>query len=226
MLAFALIWSIPAFDGGPRMILQPFPDPLLYQVAWHVVVLPMAIMITGIRLELHRQQRSGSFLGSAEGQTYTGSIVHDSPSESNSGEDYNILEGLSMGLNDELNEKPRRREKMEFYEWVFFFFMWLFVFASVAMGIQAASINDGASSVLQSSYMPAIGLCMSLAIILAFILYKMDRSARSSIDMAKRRERYNAMQDEYWETRRVEFRLKREAMEQGKTARSADAIDA
>ena len=82
------------------------------------------------------------------------------------------------------------------------------------MGVMAAQANDAANSVLQSSFMPAIGLCLGLAVILAYILFRMDRAARSGIDMAKRRERFHAMQDEVWETWRTEARLKREQLEQ------------
>ena len=131
-----------------------------------------------------------------------------------------------MNAPDGLLDKPKRRDSMEFYEWVFFLFMWLFIFAGVAMGVMAAQANDAANSVLQSSYMPAIGLCLGLAVILAYIIYKMDRAARSGIDMAKRRERFHAMQDEVWETWRTEARLKREQLENEHSDASPSSVSA
>ena len=89
---------------------------------------------------------------------------------------------------------------MEFYEWVFFLFMWLFIFAGVAMGVMAAQANDAANSVLHPRSCLPLPWCLGLAVILAYILFRMDRAARSGIDMAKRRERFHAMQDEVWET--------------------------
>ena len=44
--------------------------------------------------------------------------------------------------------------------------------------------------------------------------------------MAKRRERYNAMQDEAWETKRVQYRLAREDMEKGMSNSAGTPIDA
>jgi len=212
-IVFTIAWVLPGIDQGGNFA-SPFENEGLREVLWHLVAIPMAILTTMIRSEVLRQRQDGERMELQDGQDWSGS-ERDSPLVSNTARDLLESEWIAVGLNDELNEKPRRRERMEFYEWIFFFFMWLFIFGSIAMGVKAGTEHDGASSVMASSYMPAIGLCMGLAVILAFILFRMDRSARSSIDMAKRRERYNAMQDEYWETRRVEFRLKRESMEQG-----------
>jgi hypothetical protein len=212
-IVFTIAWVLPGINQGGNFA-SPFENEGLREVLWHLVAIPMLILITMIRSEVLRQRQDGERMELSDGHDWNGG-GRDSPLVSNTAPDLLESEWMAMGLNDELNEKPRRRERMEFYEWIFFFFMWLFIFGSIAMGVKAGTENEGASSVMASSYMPAIGLCMSLAVILAFILFRMDRSARSSIDMAKRRERYNAMQDEYWETRRVEFRLKRESMEQG-----------
>ena len=65
-----------------------------------------------------------------------------------------------------------------------------------------------------------------MCVILSYIVFKMDRSARSGIDMAKRRERYNAMQDEAWETKRVQYRLAREDMEHGMSKSGGTPSDA
>ena len=71
---------------------------------------------------------------------------------------------------------------MEFYEWVFFLFMWLFIFAGVAL----MGLADEPTAANSMSDVPAIGSWG----ILAYIVFRMDRSARSGIDMAKRRERF------------------------------------
>ncbi|MGB0616882.1 MAG: hypothetical protein ACPGOT_02410 [Candidatus Poseidoniaceae archaeon] len=220
-IAFALgvSWFIPGISNGPEFILTPFESSDLLGFFWHIFILPLVILVSLIRSSVIHERNKPSLphSHSSNSAIAEGEIQHKSASFSYTPSLKSLPELRPMNAPDGLLDKPKRRDSMEFYEWVFFLFMWLFIFAGVAMGVMAAQANDAANSVLQSSYMPAIGLCLGLAVILAYILYKMDRAARSGIDMAKRRERFHAMQDEVWETWRTEARLKREQLEQEHT---------
>lgn len=212
----SITWFVPAVANGTESVLTPFETSDMIGFFWHIFILPILVLGSLSRSSvLHEEMKQAL----PQPDSTTDLEQSDSTSHMSSSFSYtptldSLPELRPMNAPDGLLDKPKRRDKMEFYEWVFFLFMWLFIFAGVAMGVMAAQANDAANSVLESSYMPAIGLCLGLAVILAYILFKMDRAARSGIDMAKRRERFHAMQDEVWETWRTEARLKREQLEQ------------
>ena len=227
-VVLGLSWFIPGITNGPEYILTPFESTDLIGFFWHIFILPLFVLSSLIRSSVIHQRNKPSLPQSHVGNTGVdeGESQHKSASFSYTPSLESLPELRPMNAPDGLLDKPKRRDSMEFYEWVFFLFMWLFIFAGVAMGVMAAQANDAANSVLQSSYMPAIGLCLGLAVILAYILYKMDRAARSGIDMAKRRERFHAMQDEVWETWRTEARLKREQLENEHLDASPSSVSA
>ena len=212
----SITWFVPAIVNGSASILTPFETSDISGFFWHIFILPVIVLGSLIRSSvLHEKMKQAlPQIDVATGLEHSDTSSHMSASFSYTPTLKSLPELRPMNAPDGLLDKPKRRDSMEFYEWVFFLFMWLFILAGVAMGVMAAQTNDAANSVLQSSYMPAIGLCLGLAVILAYILFKMDRAARSGIDMAKRRERFHAMQDEVWETWRTEARLKREQLEQ------------
>ena len=222
----SITWFVPAFANGSVEILTPFDSTDLGGFFWHIFILPI-IILGSLSRSAVLQENAKKVLpqhGGTSDADVSESVSHTLASLSYT-PTLNSIPGLRpMNAPDGLLDKPKRRDSMEFYEWVFFLFMWLFIFAGVAMGVMAAQANDAANSVLQSSFMPAIALCLGLAVILAYILFRMDRAARSGIDMAKRRERFHAMQDEVWETWRTEARLKREQLEQEHNEGTAGVI--
>ena len=125
------------------------------------------------------------------------------------------FEAEYMNASDEIMQKPRSRDKMEPYEFIFFMFMWVFLFGGIAvLGFVGTRVNVS-SDIPTDPFFFVSGACFAVCAILSYIVFRMDRSERSGIDMARRRERYNAMQDEAWETKRVQYRLAREDMEKG-----------
>ena len=223
-IACVLTWLVPRFSNGLDVTSGPVnwidanSNDAFRLIFWHIFILPGFVLFANFRSrrlkEMDAEKTLKTHLSGEDALFNEHTAVNKSASFSYTPTLESLPELRPMNAPDGLLDKPKRRDSMEFYEWVFFLFMWLFIFAGVAMGVMAAQANDAANSVLQSSFMPAIGLCLGLAVILAYILFRMDRAARSGIDMAKRRERFHAMQDEVWETWRTEARLKREQLEQ------------
>ena len=223
-IACALTWLVPRFSNGLDVTSGPVnwidanSNDAFRLIFWHIFILPGFVLFANFRgrrlKEMDAEKTLKTHLSGEDGLFNEHAAEHKSASFSYTPTLKSLPELRPMNAPDGLLDKPKRRDSMEFYEWVFFLFMWLFIFAGVAMGVMAAQANDAANSVLQSSYMPAVALCLGLAVVLAYILFRMDRAARSGIDMAKRRERFHAMQDEVWETWRTEARLKREQLEQ------------
>ena len=131
-----------------------------------------------------------------------------------------------MSTADEIMQKPRSRDKMEPYEFIFFMFMWVFLFGGIALLAYVGTRVNTSGDIPSDPFFFVAAACFGVCLILSVIVFKMDRSARSGIDMAKRRERYNAMQDEAWETKRVQYRLAREDMEQGMSKANGSAAEA
>jgi len=224
LIATVLVWALPAITKGPASLLTPFETNDLFGFLWHILVLPIITLTATIRVGLmlvERESNLPSELDLPEPQkniTNNEDIIHrvaKLPLSSNMIIPKLLSEDEIMNATDEIMQKPRSRDKMEPYEFIFFMFMWVFLFAGIALlGFVGTRVNTSGEMPADPFFFVA-GACFAVCVILSYIVFKMDRSARSGIDMAKRRERYNAMQDEAWETKRVQYRLAREDMEHG-----------
>ena len=235
LIATVLVWALPAITNGPASLLTPFETNDLLGFLWHILVLPIITLTATIRVGLMLVERESDLppdLDLSQPQTNAASkedILHrdvTSPLSSNMTIPKLPFEDEIMNATDELMQKPRSRDKMEPYEFIFFMFMWVFLFAGIALlGFVGTRVNTSGEMPGDPFFFVA-GACFAVCVILSYIVFKMDRSARSGIDMAKRRERYNAMQDEAWETKRVQYRLAREDMEHGMSKSGGNPSDA
>ena len=224
LIATVLVWALPAITKGPASLLTPFETNDLLGFLWHILVLPIITLTATIRVGLMLVERESDLPPGLDlPQPHQDAAVNEdilhristSPLSSNMTIPKPSFEDEIMNATDELMQKPRSRDKMEPYEFIFFMFMWVFLFAGIALlGFVGTRVNTSGEMPGDPFFFVA-GACFGVCVILSYIVFKMDRSARSGIDMAKRRERYNAMQDEAWETKRVQYRLAREDMEHG-----------
>jgi hypothetical protein len=235
LIATVLVWALPAITNGPTSLLTPFETNDLLGFLWHILVLPIITLTATIRVGLMLVERESDLppdLDLSQPQnnaTRKEDILHRDatpPLSSNMTIPKLPFEDEIMNATDELMQKPRSRDKMEPYEFIFFMFMWVFLFAGIALlGFVGTRVNTSGEMPGDPFFFVA-GACFAVCVILSYIVFKMDRSARSGIDMAKRRERYNAMQDEAWETKRVQYRLAREDMEHGMAKSGGTPSDA
>jgi hypothetical protein len=226
--AIALVWLLPSITQGPTKILLPFEQNDLGGFLWHILILPIFLLTSTIRIGLMTVNKesdmpSGLDLPELPNVKLTTAV---SPVSSNTSLEKLPFEVEMMSLSDELMQKPRSRDRMEPYEFIFFMFMWVFLFGGIAiLGFVGTRVNVS-SDIPTDPFFFVSGACFAVCAILSYIVFRMDRSARTGIDMAKRRERYNAMQDEAWETKRVQYRLAREDMEQGMSSSARSPSDA
>ena len=213
-LSFMFVETIPFFDGGIDVVLEPFGTDDVAGILWHLLMLPSLTILSLLRwASFPNPEDDLHVFGGLLSEGSMNEKGHYSSAASNITAGFNDL--IPMSAQNELMSKPGRRDKFDLYEKILLPLTLLLVFASVAMTIIAAIEAENSTGVLSSAWMVPIVMCLGLTVIFAIILMRMDKSARSGTDMAKRRERYNAMQDEFWETQRTEFRLRRESMEQG-----------
>ena len=235
IFATTLIWALPAITEGPFSLLTPFETNDLSGFLWHILVLPIIVLTASIRIGLMIVEKESDLPTGLElpqpkndmmNEKDPLQIVHASPVSSNMTIPELSFEDEFMNASDEIMQKPRSRDKMEPYEFIFFMFMWVFLFGGIAvLGFVGTRVNVS-SDIPTDPFFFVSGACFAVCAILSYIVFRMDRSARSGIDMAKRRERYNAMQDEAWETKRVQYRLAREDMEKGMSNSAGTPIDA
>ena len=235
LIAAVLVWALPAVTKGPASLLTPFETNDLLGFLWHILVLPIITLTATIRVGLMLVERESDLPPGLDlpqpqkNATNNEDILYrvaTSPLSSNMTIPKLPIEDEIMNATDELMQKPRSRDKMEPYEFIFFMFMWVFLFAGIALlGFVGTRVNSSGEMPGDPFFFVA-GACFAVCVILSYIVFRMDRSARSGIDMAKRRERYNAMQDEAWETKRVQYRLAREDMEHGMSKSGGTPSDA
>ena len=210
-----LAWISPGLTGDFTNIITPFGTEDVPGVLWHLLFLPgMALLCIVRALGLPDRTLDSQHPFDSDNDGLSSGFLDEMLAPlSNNIDVYSEL--IPMGAQDDLMLKPGRRDKFDLYEKILLPLTLLLVFASVAMTIVAATQAEDSAGVLSSPWMAPIVMCLGFTLIFAVILMRMDKSARSGIDMAKRRERYNAMQDEFWETQRTKYRLHRESMEQG-----------
>jgi hypothetical protein len=226
--AVALVWMLPAVAEGPTKLLLPFEQSDLGGFLWHILILPIILLTSTIRVGLMTVKKESDLPTGLNLPEISNEQLPNaaSPVSSNTTLKSLPFEVEIMGQTDELMQKPRSRDRMEPYEFIFFMFMWVFLFGGIALlGFVGSRVNTS-SDIPSDPFVFVSGACFAVCTILSYIVFRMDRSARSGIDMAKRRERYNAMQDEAWETKRVQYRLAREDMEQSMSNPSRTPSDA
>ena len=232
-LVIALIWTTPAIVTGLENLLIPFGPDDLDGFLWHILALPLILLTCSIRIGVLTVNRESELPENLELPGIEGTIGenrsttgHGSPLISNMTVPLLSFEVEIMNAADEIMQKPRSRDKMEPYEFIFFMFMWVFLFGGIALLAYVGTRVNTSAEIPSDPFFFVAAACFGVCLILSYIVFKMDRSARSGIDMAKRRERYNAMQDEAWETKRVQYRLAREDMEQGMSTGKGSAAEA
>ena len=124
-----------------------------------------------------------------------------------------MMDARESAMQKELIQRPSRRERMDLYEVVFFLAMWLMAFASLGFTASYAMGMDVYANADANMMQFFLGLSWGITALLAYVVSRMYRGAQSGIDLAKRRERHNAMQDEYVELLRVRARIERESLE-------------
>ena len=210
-----IAWISPGLTGDITNVITPFGTEDVPGVLWHLLFLPgMALLCIVRALGLPDQTLDSQHPFDADNDGLSSGFLDEMLAPLSNNTDV-FSELIPMGAQDDLMLKPGRRDKFDLYEKILLPLTLLLVFASVAMTIVAATQAEDSAGVLSSPWMAPIVMCLGFTLIFAVILMRMDKSARSGIDMAKRRERYNAMQDEFWETQRTKYRLHRESMEQG-----------
>jgi len=210
-----LAWISPGLTGDFTNIITPFGTEDVPGVLWHLLFLPgMALLCIVRALGLPDRTLDSQHPFDSDNDGLSSGFLDEMLAPLSNNTDV-FSELIPMGAQDDLMLKPGRRDKFDLYEKILLPLTLLLVFASVAMTIVAATQAEDSAGVLSSPWMAPIVMCLGFTLIFAVILMRMDKSARSGIDMAKRRERYNAMQDEFWETQRTKYRLHRESMEQG-----------
>jgi len=210
-----LTWISPSLTGDFSNVITPFGTEDVFGVLWHLLFLPGIALLCIVRaLGLPDRTLDSQHPFDSDNDGLSSGFLDEMLAPLSNNTDV-FSELIPMGAQDDLMLKPGRRDKFDLYEKILLPLTLLLVFASVAMTIVAATQAEDSAGVLSSPWMAPIVMCLGFTLIFAVILMRMDKSARSGIDMAKRRERYNAMQDEFWETQRTKYRLHRESMEQG-----------